>query len=124
MEHMKLNTQGLRKERRAAMAGIGILFAAVAAVIIFCPDAVYASALKDAVSSSKAASSITAPFDTLKDLVATILSSIGTIVTLWGIGEWGISFQGSEGTMQAQAFKRIGGGLVMAMASQILTLLL
>lgn len=68
-------------------------------------------------------SSITAPFDTLKGLVAAILSSIGYIVTLWGIGEWGISYQSSEGTMQAQAFKRIGGGFVMVMAPQILSLL-
>ena len=69
-------------------------------------------------------SSITAPFDTLKNLLAAILSSIGYIITLWGIGEWGISYQGSEGTMQAQAFKRIGGGLVIILAPQILAILI
>ena len=54
------------------------------------------------------------------NVVSGIVSSIGSIITLWGISEWGIAFQGSEGTMQANAFKRIGGGFVMAMAPQIL----
>lgn len=67
---------------------------------------------------------VTAPFDTLKGLVAAILSSIGYIITLWGIGEWGIAYQGAEGTMQAQAFKRIGGGFVMVLAPQILAILI
>lgn len=67
-----------------------------------------------------AASVVTARFTSLQNLVAGIVSSIGSIITLWGISEWGIAFQGSEGTMQANAFKRIGGGFVMAMAPQIL----
>lgn len=69
-------------------------------------------------------SEVTAPFDTLKGLVAAILSSIGYIITLWGIGEWGLAYQSSEGTMQAQAFKRIGGGFVMVLAPQILAILI
>ena len=69
-------------------------------------------------------SEITAPFDTLKELVAAIISAIGYIITLWGIAEWGIAYQGSEGTMQAQAFKRIGGGFVMVLAPQILAILI
>lgn len=68
-----------------------------------------------------AANVVTAKFTAFQNLLGGIISSIGSIITLWGISEWGIAFQGSEGTMQANAFKRIGGGFVMAMAPQILS---
>lgn len=67
-----------------------------------------------------AAGVVSGKFSSFQNLLGGIVSSIGSIVTLWGISEWGIAFQGSEGTMQANAFKRIGGGFVMAMAPQIL----
>lgn len=69
---------------------------------------------------TEAANVVTAKFTAFQNLLGGIISSIGSIITLWGISEWGIAFQGSEGTMQANAFKRIGGGFVMAMAPQIL----
>lgn len=69
----------------------------------------------------EAANVVTAKFTAFQNLLGGIISSIGSIITLWGISEWGIAFQGSEGTMQANAFKRIGGGFVMAMAPQILS---
>ena len=61
-------------------------------------------------------------FATLRSLVAAIISAIGFIITLWGVGEWGMSMQSQDGIMQAHAFKRIGGGLVMILAPQILSL--
>ena len=70
---------------------------------------------------TEAANVVTAKFTASQNLLGGIISSIGSIITLWGISEWGIAFQGSEGTMQANAFKRIGGGFVMAMAPQILS---
>lgn len=70
---------------------------------------------------TEAANVVTAKFTAFQNLLGGIISSIGSIITLWGISEWGIAFQGSEGTMQANAFKRIGGGFVMAMAPQILS---
>lgn len=70
---------------------------------------------------TEAANVVTAKFNAFQNLLGGIISSIGSIITLWGISEWGIAFQGSEGTMQANAFKRIGGGFVMAMAPQILS---
>ena len=76
----------------------------------------------DAAMASNADAVITAQFDVLLDIVTSIVSSIGTIVTLWGISEWGIAFQGQDGTSQAHAFKRIAGGLVMILAPQLLTL--
>lgn len=65
---------------------------------------------------------ISTSFDTLFSLVANIISAIGSILTLWGIGEWGIAFQTQDGGTQAHAFKRIAGGLVMILAPQIITL--
>lgn len=73
------------------------------------------------VHATEAANVVTAKFTAFQNLLGGIISSIGSIITLWGISEWGIAFQGSEGTMQANAFKRIGGGFVMAMAPQILS---
>ena len=73
---------------------------------------------------TEAANVVTAKFTAFQNLLGGIISSIGSIITLWGISEWGIAFQGSEGTMQANAFKRIGGGFVMAMAPQILSALM
>ena len=70
---------------------------------------------------TEAANVVTAKFTAFQNLLGGIISSIVSIITLWGISEWGIAFQGSEGTMQANAFKRIGGGFVMAMAPQILS---
>lgn len=70
---------------------------------------------------TEAANVVTAKFTAFQNLLGGIISAIGSIITLWGISEWGIAFQGSEGTMQANAFKRIGGGFVMAMAPQILS---
>lgn len=70
---------------------------------------------------TEAANVVAAKFTAFQNLLGGIISSIGSIITLWGISEWGIAFQGSEGTMQANAFKRIGGGFVMAMAPQILS---
>ena len=67
---------------------------------------------------------VTAKFQSLIDLLAGIISSLGMLFTMWGISEWGIAFQSSEGTMQAQALKRIAGGIVMALAPQLAPILL
>ena len=61
-------------------------------------------------------------FVTLLDIVKALVSAIGTIVLLWGLFEWGTSLQSPNGAEQASAFKRIGGGLVMILAPQLITL--
>lgn len=61
-------------------------------------------------------------FDVFYSIVAAIVSAIGSIITLWGICEWGIAFQGQDGTSQAHAFKRIAGGMVMLLAPQLMLL--
>ena len=87
------------------------MFALVFATVVVSGSSVY---------DADAAGVVTGKFSSFQNLLGGIISSIGSIITLWGISEWGIAFQGSEGTMQANAFKRIGGGFVMAMAPQIL----
>lgn len=66
---------------------------------------------------------VTNKFKILTDIVTAIISSLGMIITLWGISEWGMAFQGNEGSMQAHAFKRVAGGLIMILSPQILKLL-
>lgn len=48
-----------------------------------------------------------------------MVSSIGAIILLWAFFEVGVSMQSQEGTMQAMGFKRVGGGLVMTLAPQL-----
>ncbi len=67
--------------------------------------------------------SVTAPFTNLQSLAGSIVSAIGYIITLFGISEWGVSFGEAQGVMQAQSLKRIGGGFIMILAPQILTIL-
>lgn len=61
-------------------------------------------------------------FATLLDIVKALVSAIGTIVLLWGLFEWGTSLQSPNGAEQSSAFKRIGGGLVMILAPQLIGL--
>ena len=64
---------------------------------------------------------ITQGFSGLLDIVTALISAIGTIILLWGFFEWGISLQSQDGVMQSAAFKRIGGGLVMILAPQLIS---
>ncbi len=70
------------------------------------------------------ADAVTGKINVLKDIVAAFVSAVGVIITLWGIFEWGNSLQSQDGAGQAHAFKRIGGGLIMIIAPQLLTALI
>ena len=59
-------------------------------------------------------------FGILTDIMVALVSSIGEIVLLWGFLELGTSMQSQEGSMQAGAFKRVGGGIMMVLAPQLL----
>lgn len=76
------------------------------------------------VCASAQASQITAGISKLQNIVASFVSSVGSIIVLWGLFEWGNAMQSQDGMMQSQAFKRIGGGIVMTMGPQLLTLIL
>ena len=62
--------------------------------------------------------------ENLLGIVSAIISSIGEILVLVGLGEYGISLQTHDGSSQASAFKRIAGGLIMVIAPQLLPILL
>lgn len=67
------------------------------------------------------ADEIQTAFNNLQSIVASFVSSIGMIICLWGIFEFGNSMQGGgDGAMTSMALKRIGGGLVMIIAPQLL----
>lgn len=76
------------------------------------------------VSADTGADVISQGFEGLLDIVTALISSIGTIILLWGFFEWGLSLQGQDGFTQSTAFKRIGGGLVMILAPQLLNIFL
>ena len=63
---------------------------------------------------------ISSSLDSFYNIVAAFVSAVGAIITLWGVFEWGTSMQSNDGTMQANAFKRVGGGLVMILAPNII----
>lgn len=64
---------------------------------------------------------VTSSFSSLMDIITAFVSSIGAIVLMWAFFEMGIAVQSQEGTMQAMSFKRIGGGLVMVLAPQLIS---
>lgn len=63
---------------------------------------------------------VSSGFNNLIEVVKAIVTSIGILLTLWGIGEFGISMSSQDGASQAHAMKRIGGGILAALAPQIL----
>lgn len=66
---------------------------------------------------------VTNAFSSFLSVIKSIISCIGIIVILWGVFEMGTAMQGNDGVMQSGAFKRIGGGLVMAIAPQLLSVI-
>lgn len=106
-----------RRIEKAITVGCGL---ALFTLFIMSPELV-AFADTNPPASSGASSTITSGFNNLLDIVKSLVSSIGTIVLLWGFFEWGTSMQSQDGVMQSSAFKRIGGGLVMVLAPQLIT---
>ncbi len=114
---VEIKTKNMDEKWRSRVARLAFLFVFGAALLY--EPMMFTNATTTTIDTS----SITASFDNLKAIVTAIISSIGVIITLWGISEWGIAFQGQDGTMQASAFKRIAGGMVMVLAPQIVGLL-
>lgn len=100
--------------RHMAFAVAGC-FAMMGTLFMISPEIAYAAG------KSSGASAVTNSFSSLTDIVTALVSSIGTIVLLWGFFEWGTSMQSTDGVMQSSAFKRIGGGLIMVLAPQLIS---
>ena len=65
-------------------------------------------------------SQITGGFDAIYQVIAAIVSAIGSIFLLWGLFEWAQSLNTQDGGAQSIAFKRIGSGLIATLAPQII----
>ena len=95
--------------------------ALLSALIMLSPETAALASGAEGGSGGAAGGTITSGFTNLLDIVKSLVSSIGTIVLLWGFFEWGTSMQSQDGVMQSSAFKRIGGGLVMVLAPQLIS---
>lgn len=62
-------------------------------------------------------------FNAVYQLIAAIVSSIGSLFLLWGVFEWAQSLNTQDGGAQSAAFKRIGSGIVATVAPQIIPLI-
>ncbi len=117
MKNMKVDLFDRKVDARTVFF-LGMMFSFVAAIMVYPQAVVLAGDVSDA------GNVVTTKFNELNNLVAGIISSLGMLITMWGISEWGIAFQSSEGTMQAQSLKRIAGGIVMSLAPQLAPVLL
>lgn len=84
-------------------------------VSLICPEVIFAS--------QAAKAEVLGKFTSFESLFTDLISTLGTIYTLWGISEWGLAWHESNGTMGGQSFKRIFGGLVVVLAPQLLAVL-
>lgn len=66
---------------------------------------------------------ISTGFNSLYDVVASIVSNIGQLFLLWGVFEMAASMNTQDGMAQSSAFKRVGGGLIACIAPQIIPLI-
>lgn len=93
------------------------------AAYIMCMVGVNVSLCAHPVLANSGVEIVTTGLDALLEIIKAFISSVGALVVLWGIFEWGNSMQGNDGIMQASSFKRIGGGLVMTVGPQLLGIL-
>ena len=62
-------------------------------------------------------------FNAVYQIIAAIVSSIGSLFLLWGVFEWAQSLNTQDVGTQSAAFKRIGSGIVATVAPQIIPLI-
>lgn len=113
-QKMKFN-----KTQRKAMQFL--LIAAFVSIFIFVPQL---TVFAEEGAAADGATIVTGAFNNLIAIVTAMVSSIGAIILLWAFFEVGVSMQSQEGTMQAMGFKRVGGGLVMTLAPQLVNAIL
>ena len=114
-----MKTQKIKLNETQKKAVQFLILAALGSVIIFVPQL---RVLADD-GAQDGAAIVTGAFSNLTSIITAILSSIGSIILLWAFFEVGVSMQSQEGTMQAMGFKRVGGGLVMTLAPQLVNVI-
>lgn len=65
---------------------------------------------------------ISGPLNTLLTIVTDLVTGIGSIITIYGIFEFGNAQQSQDGAAKSFAIQRISGGLIMVIAPQLLQL--
>ena len=69
------------------------------------------------------ANNVVSGLNTLYSAFGGIVSSIGSMIALWGFFEIGMAFQSNEGTMLSGSIKRVAGGLLVVFAPTFVTLI-
>ncbi len=63
---------------------------------------------------------ITSGFDVIYSIIAAVVSSVGSLLLLWGCFEWAQSLNTQDGAAQSMAFKRIAAGLIAILVPQLI----
>lgn len=71
-------------------------------------------------SAATGTTAISAPLATLLTIVTDLVTGIGSIITLYGIFEFGNAQQSQDGAGKSFAIQRITGGLIMVVSPQLL----
>lgn len=66
---------------------------------------------------------ISSGFDVIYDIIAAIVSAIGSLLLLWGVFEWAQSLNTQDGAAQSMAFKRVAAGFVAIVAPQLIPII-
>lgn len=56
----------------------------------------------------------------LTGVICTIVSAIGVIIAVWGVVQLGMSFSSHDASARNQSFLTIAGGIIVAVAPQLL----
>ena len=63
-------------------------------------------------------------FNSIYELIAAIVSSVGALVMLYGFSEVGLSYSANDGMTQAGGLKRVAGAMIMILTPQIVSALI
>ena len=113
--NMTFNTKDkLRTEMIKRIISIAIIGLFVFTVMYYPQTAVFAA------ETVEGAQLVSDTVGKVYDIMAAFVSSVGAIIVLWMLFEMGMAVQSQEGTMQANGIKKVGGGLVMVLAPQLI----
>lgn len=113
------NTTFDAKEKEKVQMIIRIISMAVIGLFVFIVM-YYPQTAVFAADASEGAQLVSDTVGKVYDIMAAFVSSVGAIIVLWMLFEMGMAVQSQEGTMQANGIKKVGGGLVMVLAPQLI----
>lgn len=63
-------------------------------------------------------------FDVIYTIIATIVSSLGSLYLVWGFGEWATALNSQDGGAQSVAFKRVASGVLTVLVPQFIPIIM